>query len=103
MSIDPVQFTLPSFETPLLKGSVTHNEEGKGASSFANSLATAMDNLRDVHQKSDSLIQEYAAGGSVDVSEVMVAMEKTSMATDLAIQIRNKVLDGYQEIIKMQL
>ena len=101
MSIDPIQFTLPAFEAPLLKGSVSHNE--KGANSFANSLSTAMNNLRDVHNQSNSLIEQYAAGGSVDVSEVMVAMEKTSMATDLAIQIRNKMLDGYQEIIKMQI
>jgi len=101
MSIDPVQFTLPAFEAPLLKGGVSHTE--KSGNSFANSLSTAMDNLRDVHNQSNSLIEQYAGGGSIDVSEVMVAMEKTSMATDLAIQIRNKMVDGYQQIIKMQL
>lgn len=104
MSIDPIQFTLPAFEAPLLKGGVSHNEQaGAGGNSFANSLSTAMNNLRDVHNQSNSLIEQYAAGGAIDVSEVMVAMEKTSMATDLAIQIRNKMLDGYQEIIKMQI
>jgi len=102
MSIDPIQFNLPAFETPLLKGGVTHNEQ-QGGNSFANSLSTAMNNLRDVHNQSNSLVQQYAAGGAIDVSEVMVAMEKTSMATDLAIQIRNKLLDGYQEVIKMQI
>jgi flagellar hook-basal body complex protein FliE len=101
MSIDPVQFTLPAFEAPLLKGSVSHNE--KEAPSFANSLTKAMNNLRDVHNKSNALVEEYAAGGSVDVSEVMIAMEKTAMATELALQIRNRIVEGYQEIIKMQI
>jgi flagellar hook-basal body complex protein FliE len=101
MSIDPIQFTLPPFEAPLLKGSISHNV--KEAPSFANSLTKAMNNLRDVHNKSNTLIEEYAAGGSVDISEVMVAMEKTAMSTELALQIRNRIVEGYQEIIKMQI
>lgn len=101
MSIDPVQFTLPAFEAPLLKGSVSHNE--KDVPSFSSSLTKAMNNLRDVHNKSNALVEEYAAGGSVDVSEVMIAMEKTSMATELALQIRNRIVEGYQDIIKMQI
>jgi flagellar hook-basal body complex protein FliE len=45
----------------------------------------------------------YAAGGDVDVADVMVTMEKATMATELAVQIRNKFIDGYQEIIRMQI
>lgn len=101
MSIDPLQFSLPAFEAPLLKGRIEHNEAS--SNSFANSLTTAMNNLRDVHNRSNKLIEEYAAGGPIDVSEVMIAIEKTQMTTDFAMQIRNKLIEGYQDITKMQL
>ena len=49
------------------------------------------------------MVSDYASGGDVDVSELMVAMEKTSLSTELAVQIRNKVVESYQEIMRMQM
>jgi flagellar hook-basal body complex protein FliE len=105
MSIDPVNFSLPAIETPLLKGSAEFSE-GLGSSksgSFGEILGKAMGNLRDVHTHAAKLTEEYASGGDVDISEVMVASEKASIATELAVQIRNKFVDSYNEIMRMQM
>jgi flagellar hook-basal body complex protein FliE len=105
MDITPIVFNLPPIETPLLKGGVSYNEKGAGlkGTNFGDTLAQAMNNLKDLHDQAEVKMANFAAGGDVDVADVMVSMEKASMATELAIQIRNKFLDGYQEIIRMQI
>jgi flagellar hook-basal body complex protein FliE len=103
MEITPIAFNLPPLEAPLLKGGISYNEQGSNlkGTSFGNMLADAMNNLKDLHDQAEVKMANYAAGGDVDVADV--TMEKASMATELAIQIRNKFLDGYQEIIRMQI
>lgn len=107
MQIDPVSFSLPPIEAPLLKGGISYNESGESGSSkatnFAETMLKAINNLKDLHEQAETKMANYAAGGDIDVADVMITMEKASMATDLAIQIRNKLLDGYQDIIKMQI
>tara|TARA_B100001989_G_C24455989_1_gene421612 strand:- start:355 stop:663 length:309 start_codon:yes stop_codon:yes gene_type:complete len=102
--MEPIKLDLSELqiEAPLLKGSVRY-EEGPQAPSFTETLEKAMDSLKDTHQESAQLMKDYASGKDVDVTEVMLAMEKTSMTTELAMQVRNKLVEGYQEIIKMQL
>ncbi len=102
--MEPIKLNLEDLkvDTPLLKASVSFNEND-GIDSFAETLDKAMDNLKDTHKQSNKLMQDYASGKEVDISEVMIAMEKTSLTTELAMQIRNKLVENYQEIIKMQI
>lgn len=102
--MEPIKLDLQrlEIETPLLKASAQFNE-GEEVDSFTETLDKAMDNLKDTHKQSEKLMQDYASGKEVDISEVMLAMEKTSMTTELAMQIRNKLVEGYQEIVKMQI
>ena len=46
---------------------------------------------------------KYISGKTVDPAEVMLTMEKASMATNLAIQVRNRVIEGYKEINSVQI
>lgn len=102
--MEPIKLDLNQIELsmPQLKGGVEYSEKD-GTASFSESLGKAMDNLNDTHKASEKLMQDYASGKKVDISEVMLAMEKTSMTTELAMQIRNKLVEGYQEIIKLQI
>lgn len=103
--MEPIKIDFSKFEieTPLLKASAQYNE-GEEVDSFTQTLEKAMDNLKDTHKESSKLMQDYASGKKdIDISEVMLAMEKTSMTTELAMQIRNKLVEGYQEIVKMQI
>jgi flagellar hook-basal body complex protein FliE len=102
--MEPIKLNLSQFDidTPLLKGSARF-DEGEKPASFTDTLEKAMNNLKDTHNQSAQLMQDFASGKEIDISEVMIAMEKTSMTTELVMQIRNKLVDSYQDIIKMQI
>jgi flagellar hook-basal body complex protein FliE len=50
----------------------------------------------------DAKMQALATGRSHNLHETMIATEKADLALRLMVQVRNKVIDAYQEIMKMQ-
>jgi flagellar hook-basal body complex protein FliE len=74
---------------------------GQGPS-FAATLSQAVDKVNDLQQTADVKAQKLATGESKSIPEVMVAMEKADIALKLMVSVRNKVIDAYQEIMKMQ-
>ena len=47
------------------------------------------------------LSSRFAAGEPIDVHQVMIAAQEASVALNLAIQVRNKLVDGYQELMRV--
>ena len=47
-------------------------------------------------------IDQFVTGEAADAHQVMVAVQQAGIAMDLMLEIRNRVLDGYQELIRMQ-
>ena len=75
----------------------THN------AGFGDVLSGALDNLNQSAQTSDGLAEAFAAGEDVEIHEVMVAVQETQIAFQLATQVRNRAVEAYQEIMRMQL
>lgn len=76
--------------------------EGNG-DDFAKSL---MDALKEVNQSqldAKGIQDNLLAGQPVEPHDLMIAMEKASTAMQLTLQVRNKVLEAYQEISRMQI
>ena len=48
------------------------------------------------------MMEKLATGETKNIPEVMVAAEKADIALKLMVQVRNKMIDAYQEIMKMQ-
>ncbi len=71
-------------------------------SSFGDVFGQALDDLSRLSNHSDGLAEAFAAGEDVEIHEVMIAMQETQMAFDFATQVRGKVIDAYQEIMRMQ-
>ena len=102
MAIDPTSFSNDlKIETPLLKGGVTYTEDNYP--SFGESLNIAINNLNTLNNESKMKIEDYIIGQNTNIAEVMTSLEKASLATDLAVQIRNRIVDGYNEIMRMQI
>jgi flagellar hook-basal body complex protein FliE len=62
--------------------------------------------LKDVNQmqiKADESINRMAAGEITDVHQVMTAVEEANTAFNMMMEIRNKVMDAYQEVLRMRL
>ena len=59
--------------------------------------------MNDQMQASDRLAQDLALGKVDNLHHVMIEMEKSKLSLQLLLQVRNHVLDAYQELVRMQL
>ena len=82
-------------------------KEAKGAhplaSSFVQVLKEKLAQLNDLHLKADRLAQEYMAGKGVEIHQVVLALEEANLAFQLTLQVRNKLVEAYQELSRMQI
>ena len=72
------------------------------AKPFGEFLADALRDVNALQKQSEKLNADLAAGKVNDLSEVVVAGEKASIAIQLTTQMRNKAVEAYQEIMRMQ-
>ncbi len=72
------------------------------AAGFADLLGKAVGQLQAVTDNADSKVNALATGQDVDLHEVMLAVETESLAMSLATTIRNKAVEAYQEVFRMQ-
>ena len=77
-------------------------EADKGHKSFADTLKDAVQSVNQAQQESDFKMQEIATGKNHNIPEVMIAAEKADISLKLMVQVRNKIIEAYQEIMKMQ-
>jgi len=76
------------------KASSPLEETSKKFNEFLNSLSESENNA-------DALISDMAIGNDVDIHDVMIAMEENDINFRVAIAIRDKLVDAYQEIMRM--
>ena len=69
---------------------------------FADTLKNLMGEVVKSQDAAAQASQAYATGNSTDVTATMVAVERASITFALMLQIRNRLLDAYQEIQRMQ-
>jgi len=70
--------------------------------SFQDTLSGFVNNVNDLQSSANQAIDKMASGQAADVHEVMVAVEKAKISFDLLLQMRNKMLDAYKQIMQMQ-
>jgi flagellar hook-basal body complex protein FliE len=62
-----------------------------------------LDKLNHTVTSSEALLQDLAAGKTDNIHHVMLALEDAKLTLQMALQVRNKVVEGYQEILRMQI
>ena len=70
--------------------------------SFASTLQGAIESVNQLQKAADKGAQDLATGRTDNIAEVMVSSEKADIALKLMVQVRNKIIDAYSEIMKMQ-
>jgi flagellar hook-basal body complex protein FliE len=88
---------------PVMSGSklVKVDNEVRSAS-FASYLGDALNEVNNLQLKADELTSKMVIGEVEDIHMVMLASEQAKMALQLTVQIRNKLVEAYQEISRMQ-
>ncbi len=79
-------------------GSVGKSEKGDFGSLVSDSFSKVNNDL----VSSEKMAQEFLVEGKHDLHEVMISMEKADMSFRYMTQVRNKVLDAYSEVMRMQ-
>ena len=86
-----------------LKNQRIHPEKAElNETSFGDTLKEAIEKVNTMQKEADLQMQALASGEQTNISEVMIATEKADIALKLMMSVRNKMIDAYQEIMKMQ-
>ncbi len=70
---------------------------------FVDTLGSAFNQLNTQITGADAAMADFAAGGSSDLHTVMLQMQEASIGLQVGIQVRDKLLEAYQEIMRLQL
>ncbi|MFA5172305.1 MAG: flagellar hook-basal body complex protein FliE [Sulfuriferula sp.] len=78
-------------------------EQGTPKMGFADALKNSLDQVNQSQQQSAQLGQNFAMGDDkVSLSEVMISMQKANISFQETVQVRNKLVAAYHEIMNMQ-
>lgn len=69
---------------------------------FSNALRNAIDELNKSQVESDVATNKFIRGEITDIHDVMIAAQKASVTRQAALEVRNKVVEAYKEIMRMQ-
>lgn len=101
MATDRIGFTLPTPPKITPEVGKEKNEESAGID-FGRLLQTAVNEVAESQRIADQTINEFVTGGDIDVHEVVIAAEQASLTLSLAIQVRNKAVEAFQELLRIQ-
>lgn len=72
--------------------------EAAGASTFKDFLVDSIKEVNSMQQAADRAVEKLAAGENVNPAEVLTAVQKADIAFKLMMQMRNKMVQAYQEV-----
>lgn len=70
---------------------------------FSNYFTQAINKVNDYQLESDSMTQKLITGENVNLHDVMISAQKSSIVMQTAIEVRNKAVDAYQEMMRMSI
>jgi flagellar hook-basal body complex protein FliE len=71
-------------------------------SSFGALLAESLEKTAGAHQRGAATIPAAVLDQGIDVHQVMIAQEEAAITFELLMEVRNKLLEGYQQLMQMQ-
>lgn len=82
-------------------GAAAGTEQASPTGGFANALTNALSSVNASQKKAEALTNAYETGQTNDVSKVMLARQEASVGFESTLQVRNKLLTAYQDIMRM--
>jgi flagellar hook-basal body complex protein FliE len=100
MTISPIGPIGSVTGTPAITGASGTGSTGGG--DFASALSHGLDQLQQLQTKSDDLAVQAATGSLTDAHDYMIASTQASLATQLTVAVRNKAVEAFNDIMRMQ-
>lgn len=85
-----------------LAKAVKPGEAGKGAGMFTDVLKDSIEKVNVLQGEADKAVEGLVKGETKNVHDTMIAIEKANLSFNMMIQVRNKLLSAYEEIMRMQ-
>lgn len=82
-------------------GAAPQNKTGKASGGFDDLLNDALGKISQVQKDTETAVKELTSGG--DVTSAMIAMERADMTFQTMVEVRNRLIDAYQEIMRMNI
>ena len=96
--INPV--TTPQFTTPKINDA---SAVSKTKADFGDILQSTLKNVNNAQLSGDQAIEKLQSGEAKHLHEVMLAVEEADISLRMLVQMRNKALTAYEEIMRMQI
>ncbi len=78
-------------------------KEKKKGEDFAQILKDALDKVNSMQKKAEKMTDDFARGKISNIHDVIIEAEKASIALRLTVEVRNRIVEAYREIMRMQL
>lgn len=102
MNVNDVSlYNIPELKNNLIKP--TQSTQDNQEVSFEDYLKKGLDNVNGMQIKANQDTQDFLTGSTTDIHQVVISTEEARISLQLAMQIRNKLMDAYQEISRMQI
>lgn len=85
--------------TPLM---TSPEKGGPAEGDFSQALGDALSRVNRLQLTADQAIESVISGEEPNIHQAIIALEKAQIALEVTIQVRNKVVEAYQEIMRMQ-
>ena len=87
---------------PILDTLGGNGKVGENKGSFGNLLKNKLEEINKLQSDADSAIAKVELSDSGSIHEAMIALEKASISFKTMLKVRNKLLEAYQEVMRMQ-
>ncbi len=97
LKIDSFKPLGESFKLP------NQNSLGSDGGSFAKTLGESIQEVNSLQLKADQSVESMASGENKNIHETMLDISKADMAFRMTLAVRNKVIEAYQEVMRMSI
>jgi flagellar hook-basal body complex protein FliE len=98
----PPGLTTPPISSPSAIPSGAAPSATPGGASFQSALNDAVQTVENFGQNASSSINSFLSGGGEELHDVALKTQEAELSFDLFLQVRNKIVSAYQEIMRMQ-
>lgn len=96
------QKNFDSMESSLANAMAAPNNTQKIGGSFADVFTESLQQVNNLQAEKSHAVKAFASGENQNVHELMITMQKASVGINMTTAVRNKVLEGYRELSKIQ-
>ncbi|HTZ00569.1 MAG TPA: flagellar hook-basal body complex protein FliE [Rhodocyclaceae bacterium] len=101
-NIDPMLSELRS-AAAIAQGKPAGQAEAAGGTDFAQALKSAIDQVSEAQQQAHQMTEDFTAGkNNVNLQDVMINLQKASQSFQQMVQVRNRLVTAYHDIMNMQ-